>query len=117
MNLDMAIQKLLEQIEQQAKNCNYTKVTEVRLRLGCWESIETRDLAEAFDRLKGNGLLENARLIVDKNKTQAKCRLCGNIFEVVYLKNRCKKCGSNYMEFIGDRGVRLEGIDGIEKGT
>ncbi|MDD2574710.1 MAG: hydrogenase maturation nickel metallochaperone HypA [Bacillota bacterium] len=114
MNVDMTVQKLLEQIRQEAENCNYSKITEVRLRLGCWESIEARDLTEAFGRLKDNGLLESARLIVAKSKTLAKCRYCGNVFEVVYLKNRCKRCGSNYMEFIGDRGVSLEGINGVE---
>ena len=29
----------MEQIKQQAESANLSKVTEVRLRLGCWENM------------------------------------------------------------------------------
>ena len=114
MNAEQAVQSLMEQIKQQAEAASLSKVTEVRLRLGCWENMDEKDLTGAFDRLKGDGLLGDARLVVDRKKPLAKCRYCGSLFEVVYFKSRCKHCGSNYLEFIGDRGIVLEGIDGIE---
>ncbi|NLZ91351.1 MAG: hydrogenase maturation nickel metallochaperone HypA [Clostridiales bacterium] len=104
----------MEQIKQQAESANLSKVTEVRLRLGCWENMTEKDLTAAFDRLKGEGLLGDARLVVDRKKPLAKCRYCDSLFEVLYFKSRCKHCGSNYMEFIVERGIVLEGIDGIE---
>ncbi|MGI6697124.1 MAG: hydrogenase/urease maturation nickel metallochaperone HypA [Clostridia bacterium] len=104
----------MEQIKQQAESANLSKVTEVRLRLGCWENMTEKDLTAAFDRLKGDGLLGDARLVVDRKKPLAKCRYCDSLFEVLYFKSRCKHCGSNYMEFIVERGIVLEGIDGIE---
>lgn len=104
----------MEQIKREAESANLSKVTEVRLRLGCWENMDEKDLTAAFYRLKGDGLLGDARLVVDRKKPLARCRYCDSLFEVVYYKSRCKQCGSNYMEFIGDRGFELEGIDGIE---
>ena len=114
MNAELAIQELLEQIKERAAASKYSKITAVRLRLGSWENTDADDLVRAFDRLKEGALLENADLFIDKNKTLARCRCCGNTFEVNYLKSRCRHCGSNYMEFIGDRGISLEGIDGVE---
>ncbi len=114
MNAEQAVQSLMEQIKQQAESANLSKVTEVRLRLGCWENMTEKDLTAAFDRLKGDGLLGDARLVVDRKKPLAKCRYCDSLFEVLYFKSRCKHCGSNYMEFIVERGIVLEGIDGIE---
>ncbi|HOO12201.1 MAG TPA: hydrogenase maturation nickel metallochaperone HypA [Bacillota bacterium] len=114
MNAEQAIQRLMEQIKREAESANLSKVTEVRLRLGCWENMDEKDLTAAFYRLKGDGLLGDARLVVDRKKPLARCRYCDSLFEVVYYKSRCKQCGSNYMEFIGDRGFELEGIDGIE---
>ena len=114
MNAEQAVQSLMEQIKQQAESANLSKVTEVRLRLGCWENMTEKDLTAAFDRLKGEGLLGDARLVVDRKKPLAKCRYCDSLFEVLYFKSRCKHCGSNYMEFIVERGIVLEGIDGIE---
>ena len=114
MNAEQAIQRLMEQIKREAESANLSKVTEVRLRLGCWENMTEKDLTAAFDRLKGDGLLGDARLVVDRKKPLAKCRYCDSLFEVLYFKSRCKHCGSNYMEFIVERGIVLEGIDGIE---
>jgi Zn finger protein HypA/HybF involved in hydrogenase expression len=114
VNAEQAVQSLMEQIKQQAESANLSKVTEVRLRLGCWENMTEKDLTAAFDRLKGDGLLGDARLVVDRKKPLAKCRYCDSLFEVLYFKSRCKHCGSNYMELIVERGIVLEGIDGIE---
>lgn len=114
MNAEQAVQRLMEQIKQQAESANLSKVTEIRLRLGCWENMNEKDLAVVFDRLKGDGLLGDARLVVDRKKPLARCRYCDSLFEVLYFKSRCKHCGSNYMEFIVERGIVLEGIDGIE---
>lgn len=114
MNAEQTVQSLMEQIKQRAESANLSKVTEVRLRLGCWENMNEKDLTAAFDRLKGDGLLGDARLLVDRKKPLARCRYCDSLFEVVYFISRCKHCGSNYMEFIGERGIVLEGIDGIE---
>ena len=114
MNTELAVQRLLEQVRQEAANSNLSKVTEVRLKLGCWENIDEKDLTDTFDRFKSGDLLSDACLVIDKKKPLAKCRYCGSFFEAAYLKSRCKQCGSNYIEFIGDRGITLERIEGVE---
>ncbi len=114
LNIEFEVQKLLESVRQEAANNNFSKVTTVHIRLGPWENIDTQHLIKAFDRMKGKGLLDDASLIVDKDKMLARCRYCGSLFEVIFWKNRCKYCGSNYMEFIGDRGIILETIEGEE---
>ncbi len=114
MNAELAVQKLLESVKEEAARNNYSKVTAVHVKLGSWETVSTQALVKTFDRMKDSHLLSQASLVIDKRKTLAKCRYCGNLFEVIYLKSRCKLCGSNYMEFVGDRGISLEWIDGVE---
>lgn len=86
MNAEQAVQSLMEQIKQQAESANLSKVTEVRLRLGCWENMTEKDLTAAFDRLKGDGLLGDARLVVDRKKPLAKCRYCDSLLKCFILK-------------------------------
>lgn len=112
MDIELAVQDLLDCVRQRATDNNFSKVTAVYIKLGPWEKISARDLEQTFNRMKDGHLLNGAGLVIDKGKTIARCRCCGELFEVVYLKSRCKRCGSNYMEFIGSRGITLDKIEG-----
>ena len=112
MNAEQAIQRLMEQIKREAESANLSKVTEVRLRLGCWENMDEKDLTAAFYRLKGDGLLATPDWWWT-GKTAGKVQVLRSLFECFILKP-LQALRSNYMEFIVERGIVLEGIDGIE---
>jgi Zn finger protein HypA/HybF involved in hydrogenase expression len=114
LNIEASVQKLLDSVIQKARDSNFSKVTAVYIVLGPWENVDINGLTKTFDRLKGKDLLADAELVVDKGEILARCRYCGSMFEVVCWKGRCKHCGSSYMEFIGDRGITLKRIEGIE---
>lgn len=107
-----AVMRLVDLIEEEAARNGYERITNIVITLGAHESISADQLTGIFDRFRNNNLIKNSTLTIKKRNTLARCRYCGNIFEVLYIKSRCPMCGSTYMEFIGDRGISLELIEG-----
>lgn len=114
MSIQQAVKRLVALVREEAARNNFSKVTSIHIRLGSQETLNADELARAFEENKKDNLIKDAKLVVKKRKTLARCRYCGNIFEVFYIKNRCRKCGSTYMEFISDRGISLEKIEGYK---
>ncbi|MDI6705254.1 MAG: hydrogenase maturation nickel metallochaperone HypA [Bacillota bacterium] len=112
MSARYAVMRLVALIEEEAARNGYERITNIVITLGAQESISTHQLTSIFDEFRNNSLIKNSRLIIKKRSTLARCRYCGNIFEVLYVKNRCPMCGSTYMEFISDRGISVESVEG-----
>lgn len=112
MNARYVVNRLIGLVREEALKNGYSKITGIHIRLGAQENIGEKDLLKTFNEAKNNFLIKDACLVIKKSKALARCRYCGHIFEVFYFKNKCKQCGSAYLEFVTDRGISLEKVEG-----
>lgn len=108
------------------------KVTEVKLKVGELQNLELDLLDFAFSQLKPLKF-KNAKLSVEMEKAEFKCRNCGTKWlfkrndldsntseaihflpETVHTYIKCPKCGSPDFEILHGRGVLLESIRGVK---
>jgi len=109
------------------------RVTEVRLKVGELQQIEIEILRFALSELKRSSLLEEAEFIIETEKAELRCRVCGHkwffrknevdedvaeaihfVPEIAHAYIRCPKCGSPDFEVVRGRGVWLESVEGVK---
>jgi hydrogenase nickel incorporation protein HypA/HybF len=117
---------------QIAENEGLREVTEVKLKVGELQNIELDLLDFAFSQLKPPKF-KNAKLNVEMEKAEFKCRVCGNTWffkkeklnldkaeaihflpEIAHTYIKCPSCGSPDFEILHGRGVLLESIKGVK---
>ena len=109
------------------------RVTEVRLKVGELQQIEIEILRFALSELKRSSLLEEAEFIIETEKAELRCRVCGHkwffrknevdedvaeaihfVPEIAHAYIRCPRCGSPDFEVVRGRGVWLESVEGVK---
>ncbi len=108
------------------------KVTEVNVRIGELQQVESSILRFALRELKSE-MFRNAKFHILRAKTTLKCHVCGTSWqfdikkldkataeaihfvpEVAHTYIKCPKCGSPDFEIAKGRGVWLENIKGAK---
>jgi len=121
-------------VSQIAEREGLRRVTEVRLKVGELQQIEMEILRFALSELKRSSLLEDAEFIIETEKAELTCRVCGHkwffkrieidenaaeaihfIPEIAHAYIRCPRCGSPDFEVTRGRGVWLESIKGAKQ--
>jgi hydrogenase nickel incorporation protein HypA/HybF len=111
------------------------EVTEVKIKVGELQQIELDVLEFALSQLKP-AKFKGAKFSVGVEKAKLKCRVCGYkwffrkekldestaeaihfVPEVAHAYIKCQKCGSPDFEVLEGRGVLLESIKGVKKGS
>ncbi|HEV3021530.1 MAG TPA: hydrogenase maturation nickel metallochaperone HypA [Pirellulales bacterium] len=100
------VRTLIEQVDRLASEHAATAVDEVRVRIGPLSGVEPYLVAAAFERFAPAG----ATLVIDEVPLTARCRGCGESFEVESFRFRCPRCDSADVEVIEGDGFMLESI-------
>lgn len=107
------------------------EITEVKIRVGELQQIETDLFQFALSQLK-SGKLKNTKMLIETTKAELKCRVCGHrwvlekesleesvaeaihfVPEVAHVYIKCPECGSSDFEIVEGRGVWLESVKGV----
>jgi len=121
---------ILASAKEIAKKEKLKEVTEVTVRVGELQQVESGILRFALSQMKTE-LFSNAKFRILKAKTTLKCRVCGTIWqfnfkkidkataeaihfvpEVAHTYINCPNCGSPDFEIVSGRGVWLDHIKG-----
>jgi hydrogenase nickel incorporation protein HypA/HybF len=124
---------ILTSAKQIAEKGKLKEVTEVTIRVGELQQVETDILRFALSQMKSE-ILGNAKFRILKAKSTLKCRVCGTTWqfstkkldkstaeaihfvpEVAHTYVKCPKCGSPDFEIVTGRGVWLENIEGAKQ--
>jgi len=108
-------------------------VTEVRIRLGELQQIDTDIFEFALSQLKTRKL-EKARFKIRRAEAKLRCRACSHqwkfssvdldeeareavhfIPEAAHAFMKCPRCGSRDFEVVTGRGVWIESIKGVKR--
>ncbi|MEM3697042.1 MAG: hydrogenase nickel incorporation protein HypA [Candidatus Bathyarchaeia archaeon] len=117
---------------QIAEKEGLTEVTEVKIKVGELQQVESDILEFALSQLK-SGKLQKAKFQVETMKAKLKCRVCGNqwffskenldektaeaihfVPEIAHTYIKCPKCGSLDFEILEGRGIWLESVKGLK---
>ncbi|MEM3759816.1 MAG: hydrogenase nickel incorporation protein HypA [Candidatus Bathyarchaeia archaeon] len=117
---------------QIAEKEGLNEVTEVKIKVGELQQVESDILDFALSQLK-SGKLQKAKFLIETMKAKLKCRVCGNqwffskenldektaeaihfVPEIAHTYIRCPKCGSPDFEILEGRGIWLESVKGLK---
>ena len=123
---------ILASARQIAEKEQLKTVSEVTIRVGELQGIETSILRFALSQMK-QGVFEKTKFRVLKAKSTLKCRVCGTTWqhnpkkidkataeaihfvpEVAHTYIKCPRCGSPDFEIASGRGVWLEDLKGAK---
>ena len=123
---------ILASAKQIAEKEKLKEVTEVTIKVGELQQIESGILRFALSQMKTE-IFKNAKFHILKAKSTLKCRVCGTTWqfsikkldkttaeaihfvpEVAHSYVKCPNCGSPDFEIVSGRGVWLENIKGAK---
>ena len=123
---------ILTSAKQIAEKEKLKEVTEVTIKVGELQQIESGILRFALTQMKTE-IFKSAKFHILKAKSTLKCRVCGTTWqfnikkldkttaeaihfvpEVAHSYIKCPKCGSPDFEIVSGRGVWLENIKGAK---
>jgi len=110
-----------------------SEITEVNIRLGELQQVDTEIFTFALSQLKTRELKE-AQFNIRRAEAKLRCRACGYewpfstadldeeareaihfVPEIAHAFMKCPRCGSPDFEVISGRGVWIESIRGVKK--
>jgi hydrogenase nickel incorporation protein HypA/HybF len=123
---------ILASAKQIADKEGLKEVTEVTIKVGELQAVETKILRFALAQMKPD-LFKNVKFRILKAKSTLKCRVCATTWqynskkvgvsaaeaihfvpEVAHTYIKCPKCGSPDFEIVSGRGVWLQDIKGAK---
>ncbi len=124
---------ILKSAAQLAEEEKIGEVTEVTVKIGELQQVESQILRFALSQMK-TPIFKNAKFHILKAKTTLKCRACNTTWqlnlnkldkttaeaihfvpEAAHTYIKCPSCGSPDFEIVSGRGVWLDGIKGAKK--
>jgi len=123
---------VISTVSELAEKEGLKEITEVNLKVGELQQIETDVLKFALSQLK-TLKMKNAKFNIETVQAELKCRVCGYqwvfkkeqvnddvaeaihfVPEIAHTYIKCPKCGSPDFEILKGRGVWLENVKGVK---
>lgn len=87
------------------------RVQAVEVAIGVLSGVLPEALVFAFEVLRVEPRLQEARLVIRQVPAQCSCQACGCCVEVLQLVEKCPLCGDPDIRLLGGRDLRLEAIE------
>ncbi len=101
---------IIEIAEKEAKNVNSKSVSELVLDVGILAGIEFHALDMAMASAVKNTMLENAKIVVNKIPSNARCKACSHEFEIQTSFDPCPECGGFYHEILSGKELKVRSL-------
>lgn len=104
-------ENILQTLEQQAREQNYSRVKIVWLEIGALAGVEVDALRFCFDLVVKDSLADDAVLEIIEVPGQAWCQPCGRHVAVAQLYDQCPHCGSHQLQVSGGNQMRIKELE------
>jgi len=104
-------QAMLDIVLEQAKKANAKKVGAINLVIGELSGFVEESVRFYFDFLAKGTIAEEAVLNFKPVSPRARCRGCGNLFELKEFDWACPRCGGGDVEITAGKELSIESID------
>lgn len=88
------LESVLETLEDQARQQNFSQVKQITLEIGALSCVAVDALRFGFDVVMKNTLAENAELLITEVAGQGRCAKCQQLVELETLHDPCSHCGA-----------------------
>jgi hydrogenase nickel incorporation protein HypA/HybF len=102
---------VLQILEQQAQEQQFSRVKIVWLEVGALAAVEITALRFCFDCVVTGSLAENAQLLIEEIPGLARCAACGTETAVQQLYDVCPQCGSFQLQIIDGDQMRIKELE------
>jgi len=104
-------QSIVSIVAKQVKASNFEKVTKVTLEVGNLSGVDLDSLIFWMPTVAKGTLLDNVEIKVDNDIAKAKCKNCGNIFEIINLFDACHQCNSYEKDILNGQQMNVKSIE------
>ena len=104
-------QSMLDIVLERAKESGARKVEAINLVIGELSGFVEESVRFYFDFLAKNTIAEGAALNFKPVSPRARCRSCGQPFELRELDWSCPQCGGSDIEITAGKELSIESID------
>jgi hydrogenase nickel incorporation protein HypA/HybF len=105
------VEGLMRILERQAAQHGVSAIRRVNLRVGRLRAVEPRQLVSCFEMFAEGTLADGAELAVEEVPVRARCRACGNEFEVPRYRFECPACGGGDVEVTRGQELYIESFE------
>ncbi|MCW8916982.1 MAG: hydrogenase maturation nickel metallochaperone HypA [Magnetovibrio sp.] len=102
---------IVQIIEDQAVEQNFTSVEKVRLEIGKLSGVELEALRFGFDVVTKNTIAENAELEIIELNGMAWCMPCEKSVSVSQLFDACPDCGGYQLQVTSGNEMRIKDLE------
>lgn len=104
-------ENILDIIEDNAKQQNFSKVNKIHLEIGKLSHAEPDAMVFCFDSVVKGTMAEGAKLVITRPEGKAKCLDCGNIVVVKELYDICSECDSARLDVIEGDEMKIKNME------
>lgn len=102
---------VLQIIETEAKQQNFSHVKRVILDVGVLSGVEIPALEFAFEVVMQGSVAANATLEINELEAQAWCMHCAEVVTVKQRYDACPKCGSYQLQISSGDEMRIKELE------
>ncbi len=111
MHETVLMQNLLGAVYKAVENHKVVQVNKVIISVGQLSNALPDALSFAFKAMTQDGIMKDARLIIEQPPAQAKCEGCGREYQVEGFPIVCPSCKSTWFSVISGDEVYIQSID------
>ncbi len=102
---------ILQIIETESANRNFTKVKKVVLDIGVLSGVEIPALTFAFDVVMQGSIAEKAELIINETEAQAWCMPCAKMVNITQRYDACPFCYSHQLQISTGDEMKIKELE------
>ncbi|MBZ4201670.1 MAG: hydrogenase maturation nickel metallochaperone HypA [Methylovulum sp.] len=106
-------ENILQMIEQQAKDQQFTRVLTVFLEIGQLSGVEPEAISFCFDAVMAGSVAAHAKLVIVPQVGLAWCAKCYHHFEIQHRYDECPICGSYEFQIKKGEHLRISELEVI----
>jgi hydrogenase nickel incorporation protein HypA/HybF len=105
------VRTLLRQVEEILREYPRARVCRIHVSVGEFAGVEAGLLEPAFEELTHATDLEGARLVVQLEPLEARCRSCHHLFRIMSFHFECPRCQHRALEIVRGEQLILDRVE------
>lgn len=110
------VEGLMRILEQQAARHGVSAIRRVNVKVGRLRAVEPRQLVSCFEMFAEDTVADGAELAVEEVPVRARCKACGEAFEVPRYRFECPGCGGGDVDVIQGQELYIESFEAVGAG-
>ena len=98
---------ILDIIKENGQRLNFSKVLEVKLKIGKLRAVDPGALDFCFQVITKGTIADGAKLLVESTQVKGECRDCNAQFDIDNFYFVCPKCSGRKVETIGGNELQI----------